>query len=64
MAGPIVDFYPYPFIDVRSLGYPRMFVNVALVGALFYALAAAAVALDARLPGLPGLARRRPALVE
>jgi hypothetical protein len=52
IRGPIVDFYPYPFIDVRSLGYPRVLVNVALVGVLFYALAAAAVALDGRLPGL------------
>ena len=32
VRGPIVDFYPYPFIDVRSLGYPHVFVNVALVG--------------------------------
>jgi hypothetical protein len=57
VRGPIVDFYPYPFIDVRSLGYPRVLVNVALVGVLFYGLAAAAVALDGRLPGLG--ARRR-----
>lgn len=52
IRGPIVNFYPYPFIDVRSLGYPRVLVNIVLVGVLFYALAAAAVALDRRLPGL------------
>lgn len=58
VRGPLVDFYPYPFVDVRSLGYPRVLVNVVLVGVLFYGLAAAAVALDRRLPGL---ARRREA---
>ncbi len=52
IRGPIVDFYPYPFIDVRSLGYPRVLLNIVLVGVLFYGLAAAAVALDGRLPGL------------
>jgi hypothetical protein len=56
LRGPTAGFYPYPFIDVRSLGYPRVLVNVALVGVLFYGLALAAAALDRRLPG------RRPEL--
>lgn len=52
LRGPVADFYPYPFVDVRDLGYPRVLVNVALVGVLFYGLAAAAAALDRRLSGL------------
>ena len=52
VRGPIVDFYLYPFIDVRSLGYLRVLLNIVLVGVLFYGVAAAAVALDGRLPGL------------
>jgi hypothetical protein len=62
VRGPFVDFYPYPFIDVRTLGYGRVLVNIAVVGVLFYALAAVAVALDGRLPGLGGgRGARRPA---
>jgi hypothetical protein len=51
LRGPAADFYPYPFIDVRTLGYPRVLVNVALVGVLFLGLALAAATLDRRLPG-------------
>lgn len=43
------DFYPYPFIDVSDLGYPRVLVNIAVITALFFGLAAGAVALDRRL---------------
>jgi hypothetical protein len=50
--GPIVDFYPYPFIDVAALGYVRVLVNVALVGLLFATLAAGAAWADRRLPGV------------
>lgn len=40
IRGPIVDFYAYPFMDVRVLGYPRVFVNLLLVAVLFVGLAA------------------------
>lgn len=50
VRGPIVDFYPYPFIDVRDLGYPRVLLNVLLVGVLFAALSSLAVLADRRLP--------------
>jgi hypothetical protein len=52
IRGPIVDWYPYPFLDVRDHGYPRVVLNCLVVGALFVALGAGARALDRYLPGL------------
>lgn len=49
IRGPIVDFYPYTFVDVRDHGYVRVLVNMAIVGALFLGLAAGATTLDGRL---------------
>lgn len=50
VRGAVIHFYPYPFVDVRVLGYPRVLVNVLLVGALFAALSAAAVVADRHIP--------------
>ncbi|WP_436794100.1 Pr6Pr family membrane protein [Actinospongicola halichondriae] len=44
------DFYPYPFVDVTDLGYPRVVLNLVVITAFFFGLAAGAVALDRRLP--------------
>ena len=49
LRGPIVDWYPYPFLDVRDHGYPQVFLNCALVALLFLALAAGARAADRAL---------------
>jgi hypothetical protein len=49
VRGELIDYYPYPFVDVADLGYPRALLNAVLVGLLFYALARAAVWLDGRL---------------
>jgi hypothetical protein len=46
VRGPIVDFYPYPFVDVTLRGYPAVLLNCLLVAALFLALALGARALD------------------
>jgi hypothetical protein len=46
IRGPIVDFYPYPFLDVRIHGYPRVLVNSVVVGVLFLGLAAGVTVLD------------------
>jgi hypothetical protein len=46
VRGPLVDFYAYPFIDVRVLGYPRVFVNLALVAVLFVGLAAVVMLVE------------------
>lgn len=49
IRGPIVDFYPYPFVDVNAHGYPIVLVNSAAIGLLVIGLAAGALRLDARL---------------
>ncbi len=46
VRGPIVDWYPYPFVDVADLGYPRVLLNVTGISALFLAVAFGAVTLD------------------
>ena len=43
------DWYPYPFVDVNELGYARVALNIVVITAFFFALAAGAVALDRRL---------------
>ena len=48
--GPATGFWPYPFLDVDDLGWVRVLANCVLVALLFGALAAAAGALDRRLP--------------
>lgn len=47
--GPLVDWYPYPFLDVGSIGLGRTLLNCALIAALFLALAALALWADRRL---------------
>lgn len=49
LRGALIDFYAYPFIDVRVLGYPRVLGNVVLLGALFFLLAGVAIAVDRAL---------------
>jgi hypothetical protein len=52
IRGPLAsDFYPYPFTDVAKLGYLRVSINGVWVALLFVGTAAAATALDPRLPG-------------
>ncbi|NIH86759.1 Pr6Pr family membrane protein [Amycolatopsis granulosa] len=46
VRGAIDGFYPYPFIDVTALGYPRVAVNCLVIAALFLALATGAMLLD------------------
>lgn len=52
IRGPIVDFYPYPFVDVRDHGYPRVLLNALLVAAIYVALATGMRWLDRRLTRL------------
>jgi hypothetical protein len=49
IRGEIVGFYPYPFVDVASLGYVRALINCVWVSALYLGVAAGATALDGRL---------------
>jgi len=58
IRGPLnSDWYPYPFVDVKTLGYLKVAINGAWIALLVVALAAGAAALDKRL----GPARATPA---
>lgn len=65
VRGPLAsDWYPYPFVDVGALGYPRVVVNAVWISILFISIAAGATWLDGRLAGqvtgssrTPGAAR-------
>jgi hypothetical protein len=53
IRGPIVKWYPYPFIDVISHGYAKVTVNVLVVAALVLAIGALAVVLDRKMRPAP-----------
>lgn len=46
VRGPIVDYYPYPFLDVRDLGYARVTLNAAFVSLMFFIFAASVMGAD------------------
>lgn len=48
-AGVVTGFYPYPFIDVGVLGYPRTLANGAGITIAFVALASLMIGVDALL---------------
>ncbi|MEZ0069912.1 hypothetical protein ABIA32_005960 [Streptacidiphilus sp. MAP12-20] len=51
IRGPLSsDWYPYPFADVKVLGYLKVIINGLWIGLLFVAVAAGAAWLDQRLP--------------
>ncbi len=52
VRGELIDTYPYPFIDVATLGYGVALRNAALLGVAFVALSAAMVGLN-RVVGAP-----------
>lgn len=49
IRGPIVDWYPYPFLDVTELGYGSVAATCAVIAVFFVALAALAWKGDERL---------------
>ena len=49
VRGELVEWYPYPFIDVNEHGYGVVLLNCAGVSALMLVIAWAAVVLDRRL---------------
>jgi hypothetical protein len=49
IRGSVVHWYPYPFIDVRKLGYGGTLVNCLWVSLLLLGIAAAANVLDRKL---------------
>jgi hypothetical protein len=46
LRGALIDWYPYPFIDVSQIGYGRMAVNSAMLAMMFVAFAVAATVVD------------------
>jgi hypothetical protein len=51
VCGAIITWYPYPFLQVPTLGYGRVAVNSLLITSLFLALAAVVVGIDRALGG-------------
>ncbi|MBD8871090.1 Pr6Pr family membrane protein [Nocardioides donggukensis] len=49
VRGAVVDWYPYPFLDVLEIGYGRTLLNVGLVCAVMVGLFALARLVDRRL---------------
>ncbi|MEV6276114.1 Pr6Pr family membrane protein [Nocardia sp. NPDC051832] len=45
IRGPIVNWYPYPFLDPRGQGYVSMTIGLVVLGVAFALLAVAVVAL-------------------
>jgi hypothetical protein len=50
VRGAIWHWYPYPFLDVTTHGYPRVMLNAVLVTVVLAAVSALFAALDSRLP--------------
>jgi len=49
IRGAVVNWYPYPFIDVTKIGYGGAILNCVWVSLLLFGLAAGATAVDRRL---------------
>ncbi len=57
VRGAIVDWYPYPFLDVTSIGLGSALRNAALILAAAGALAVLYRVIDARVPSLASSSR-------
>lgn len=57
--GAVVGEYPYPFIDVTALGYPRALLNAVAVTALFAVLSGLLLLADRRLAAARGIVPER-----
>ena len=53
LRGAIVDWYPYPFLDVSEIGLQSALVRTGIVAVIFLALAFAVLALERVLPPAP-----------
>lgn len=62
VRGAIVDWYPYPFLDVGLHGYPGALLACAGVAVLLLALTWGAMMLDPHLPGVRADANGRRAV--
>ncbi len=55
--GEASGWYPYPFVDVATQGYPRVVLNAVAVTVVFAAVCGLFFWLDRRLPAQPASAR-------
>ena len=46
LHGAVTGFYPYPFLEVRQLGYERVLLNMGLLTAAFAVLGLILVGID------------------
>lgn len=53
--GAVVAWYPYPFLDVTTIGYASVALNTAVVAAVFLVLGTAALTVESRLAPAPRL---------
>ncbi len=53
--GAVVAWYPYPFLDVTTIGYAAAAVNTAVVALVFLLLGSLALAIERQLAPAPGL---------
>lgn len=49
LRGELTGVYPYPFCNVRVFGYPQVFLNCLVIGALFVGIALLFIAFGRRL---------------
>jgi len=49
IRGAVIGWYPYPVMDVTTLGYAKVVLNCVWVSVLLLGLAGAATAVDGRL---------------
>ena len=49
VRGAVIDWYPYPFVEVSELGYAQVALNCLGITALFLVLSAAMMAVDRML---------------
>ncbi len=58
VRGALVGWYPYPFVDVNQLGYPRVLLNALVIALLFLAVGAVVAGADRWLTRRAGTVTR------
>ncbi|MEO6958245.1 MAG: Pr6Pr family membrane protein [Antricoccus sp.] len=61
IRGAITNWYPYPFVDVTTIGYPRAFVNLLIVCVLLLGVGVLYRFGDAKLRPIPVDRKKLPA---
>ncbi|WP_316636442.1 Pr6Pr family membrane protein [uncultured Flavobacterium sp.] len=49
IRGSIVNWYPYPFLNVTNIGYQKVFINTGLMIILFFAIGLGLIAVNNKL---------------